>query len=86
MAAGAHVGMEVVRSHRGKADAAKQLARRHKLPDVSELLGDLNTSRKAYCYGGVEAPELDPDDLSGELEAFVDAVAELLEKKFRKNK
>ena len=86
VAAATHVEMKLVRSHQGKADAARELAKKHKLPDVSELLGDLNTARKAYCYGGIEAPEhLEPENLSELLETFVDAVDQLLKtKKVRK--
>lgn len=86
MAAASRVGMGVVKSHAAKADAAVQLARKHKLPDISGLLPDLNTSRKAHAYGDTEAPDLDAEDISIELEEFVDAVAELIKKKARKRK
>jgi hypothetical protein len=86
MAAGGHVGMDVVKSHVAKAEAAVQLARKYKLPDISGLLPDLNTSRKAHAYGDIEAPDLDAEDISTELEEFVDAVEELLTTKAAKRK
>jgi hypothetical protein len=54
--------MGVVKSHAAKAEAANQLARKHKLPDISDLLPDLNTSRKAHAYGDIEAPDLDAEE------------------------
>jgi hypothetical protein len=83
MAAARHLGMGVVKSHAAKAEAAIQLARKHKLPDISDLLPDLNTSRKAHAYGDIEAPDLDAEGISAELEEFADAVAELLKKRAR---
>lgn len=82
-AAARHLGMGVVKSHAAKAEAAMQLARKHKLPDISDLLPDLNTSRKAHAYGDIEAPDLDAEGISAELEEFADAVAELLKKRAR---
>jgi len=88
VAAAIHTESELVRSHQGKAEAAKELARKYKIPDVSELLGDLNEARKAYCYGGVEAPDhLAAEEVSADLEALVSAVEQLLKtRKVRKRK
>ena len=50
----------------------------HGLPDVSDLLVDLNDSRKAVAYGDVEAPDLDNEDVVNEIERYVKAVGELV--------
>ena len=80
MAAASHLKLKVQRTHPGKVEAAKLLANKYKLPDVSALLVELNTARKAHAYGDVEAPELDEQDLASELESFVDAVKKVLGK------
>ena len=80
MAAANHLKMKVQRSHPGKVEAAKVLAKKHKLPDVSALLVELNTARKAHAYGDVEAPELDEEELATELESFVGAVRKMFGK------
>jgi hypothetical protein len=41
-------------------------------------LRDLNEARKAAAYGDVEAPEFDAEDLAGEIERYVQAVARLI--------
>jgi len=80
MAASGHLKLGVQRSHPGKVGAAKLLANKHKLPDVSALLVELNTARKAHAYGDVEAPDLDEEELASDLDAFVDAVKALIKK------
>ncbi|SRR6266568_1690850 len=80
MAAANHLKLKVQRTHPGKVEAAKLLANKYKLPDVSTLLVELNTARKAHAYGDVEAPELDEQELAGDLESFVEAVKKVLGK------
>jgi hypothetical protein len=43
------------------------------------LLRSLNEARKAAAYGDVEAPDLDAEYIAMEIEAYVEAVAELIE-------
>ena len=52
VAAALKVGMEPSRSHPGKARAARSL-QSHSLPDVADLLSNLNMARKAAAYGDV---------------------------------
>jgi hypothetical protein len=46
---------------------------------VESLLRDLNAGRKAVAYGDVDDPELDAEETAAQIEAYVDAVADLLE-------
>lgn len=78
VAAAEHAGLPLKRSHADKAELAKQLAKSHSLPDVSEFLWDLNAARKASAYGDVDSPELSPEDVAYEVEAYVDAVDAML--------
>jgi hypothetical protein len=73
-----HVGIRTSRKHWEKVDVASDLHRKHGLPDVTELLRDLNDARKAAAYGDVDLPELDAEELAAEIERYVDAVAALL--------
>jgi hypothetical protein len=72
-----HFGIRTTHIHAEKADIALELHESHDLPDVSDLLIDLNAARKAVAYGDVEPPELDPKDVAAEIETFVDFVASL---------
>lgn len=63
------------KKHWDKVDFASELHRERKLPDVSDLLRDLNNARKAAAYGDVEAPDLDAEDVALQIEQFVNAVA-----------
>ena len=47
---------------------------RHGLPDIADLLTDLNQARKGTAYGAVEIPDLDPEDVARDIEAYVEAV------------
>ena len=80
MAAATHTGIAVPPVHSAKAAAARGLAQKEGLPDVSALLGTLNTARKAVAYGDTLLPALDPDDLATAIEGYVQAVAELLQR------
>ena len=77
VAAAIHVGIVTQKSHPAKAIAAQQLTARHRLPDVSGLLVQLNDARKAEAYGDVARPDLDPKDLARTLEQYVEAVEAL---------
>ena len=78
--AAAHVGTRASKRHWEKADVAEDLHKTHRLPDVGQLLNDLNDARKSAAYGDVPAPELNAEDVASEIERYVDAVAELMEK------
>jgi len=66
------------KTHPSKADAARELAARHGLPDVSSLLVELNDARKSVAYGDISMPHLDPEDVAIEVEEYVDAVEAFL--------
>ncbi len=74
-AAAAHRAIEIKKTHWAKADAADELHSKHGLPSVSGLLGTLNDGRKAVAYGDVTMPDFDAEELAGEIEFYVDAVA-----------
>jgi HEPN domain-containing protein len=80
-AAGLHFGFRTSTKHWEKVDLALRLHRRKGLPDISDLLRELNDARKAAAYGDIELPELDPEDTAIKIEEYVEAVAKLLEGK-----
>jgi hypothetical protein len=77
-AAALHFGIKTTHIHSEKADIASRLHEEQGLADVSDLLVDLNYARKAAAYGDVEPPELDPEDVASEIEAYVESVATIL--------
>ena len=81
VAAGEHVGKPVKKTHPGKVEVAAWLAKKHALPDVSDLLYTLNMARKSEAYGDVDFPEgLDADEVSAGIDEFVDAVSDFIKK------
>ena len=77
-AASMHVGLPTSRSHWKREGAAEELHERLSLPDVSELLHDLNDARKSQLYGDISSPILDAGGIASEIEKYVLAVEELL--------
>lgn len=73
-----HLGMEVHTNHPARQVAAEHLHREHGFDEVSDLLGDLNETRKSENYGDIEAPELDAEDMAMCIESYVEAVRKLL--------
>jgi hypothetical protein len=80
MAAAVGLGWQVQPSHRDKVKAAARLHEQHNLPDVSALLPKLNDARKAAAYGDTPSPRINPDDLANEIENFVEAVNNLMDR------
>jgi hypothetical protein len=74
------VGMRTSKNHWEKADVAGELHRKHGLPDIEQLLRDLNDARKSAAYGDIPAPDLNAEDVAFEIERYVDAVADLVER------
>ena len=65
-----------IRTHWGKADQARNLAKKHGLPDISNLLAILNIARKANAYGDEEFDEsdYDADDIAAQIEKYYDKI------------
>lgn len=64
-------------SHRAKVAAASDFATSHGLPDIEQLLIDLNDRRKHEAYGDIELAdddELDAEDVAIEIRAYFEAV------------
>ena len=77
-AAAIRVGLKTSTKHWEKADVASELHANHGLPNVVQLLHDLNDARKSAAYGDVPAPDLNAEDVASEIERYVDAVATLV--------
>lgn len=79
VAAAIHLGRSRPRHHQQKVQEARHISVAHGLPDVSDLLIDLNGMRKHVAYGDIGAPgNLDPQDVASEVEEYVEAVKRLL--------
>ena len=76
-AAALHFGLRTSKKHWEKADIASQLHQRG-LPDIANLLRDLNDARKAVAYGDVELPSLDAENVASQIEQYVEDVAAVL--------
>jgi hypothetical protein len=82
MGAAGAVKLRVAATHWDKGARAEELHKNHGLPDVSELLGNLNLGRKAEAYGDIEydaEDELDEDKIIAEVEAYFEAVEQIIE-------
>ncbi|MYB75956.1 MAG: hypothetical protein F4X83_02450 [Chloroflexi bacterium] len=79
VAAALHLGQPRPRSHFAKAETAESLSLEHGLPDIGDLLIDLNNMRKHQAYGDTPAPVgMDPEDTASMIETYVDLVQGLL--------
>lgn len=73
-AAAIHFKLGTSRKHWEKVNIASKLHKKKGLPDVTELLRDLNDGRKAAAYGDIPLPELDAEDIVSKIQEYVDAV------------
>lgn len=78
VAAAKHLGRSVKPNHPAKTKAAERLSREQGLPEVTDLLWKLNSARKAAAYGDLSFPELDAEDVAIQVEQYVDAVEQLI--------
>ena len=77
-AAALHFGLRTSKKHWEKVDLADDLHNKKGLPDISDLLRDLNDARKAAAYGDMDRPDLNAEDIASQIEAYVDAVEALI--------
>jgi hypothetical protein len=70
--------LKTSKKHWEKADIAAELYKKHGLPNVDQLLHDLNDARKSAAYGDVPPPDLTAEDVASEIETYVEAVATLV--------
>jgi hypothetical protein len=78
-AAAGRVGIRTSKRHWERADVASELHKKHGLPDIEQLLRDLNDARKSAAYGDIPAPDLNAEAVASAIEAYVNAVADLVE-------
>ena len=79
VAAALHLEQPRPGSDFAKAETAESLHQEHGLPDIGDLLIDLNTMRKHQAYGDTPAPVgMDPEDTAGMIETYVNPVQDLL--------
>lgn len=77
-AAALHFGLRTSKRHWEKLDLADDLHTKKGLPDVRDLLRDLNNARKAAAYGDMDRPDLNAEDIASQIEGYVDAVAAVI--------
>ncbi len=82
VAAALHLGLPPTkRTHPAKVEQARQLTAAHSLPDINDLLVELNDRRKFEAYGDIELPEdedRDAEDVAAEIRAYFEAVEAVL--------
>lgn len=77
-AAALHFGLRTSKRHWDKVDLAEDLHTKRGLPDIRDLLRDLNDARKATAYGDMDRPDLNAEDIASQIEGYVDAVAAVI--------
>ena len=81
VAAALYLEWDAPSSHRGKAEAAQRLSAEHDLPDIADLLVDLNDMRKYEAYGDVERPDdLSAVEVAAAIEEYFGAVNVLIDR------
>lgn len=82
IAASQHAGLDLKHrtKHWGKSKLAKKLHEDHGLPDVEDLMEDLNDGRKAEAYGDedFEEDDFNAEDVASDIERYVSAVEAFL--------
>jgi hypothetical protein len=79
VAAADSLGISWERTHPSKVAAAQILYAKHGLPDIADLLVELNSLRKAEAYGEVRPSQyLEPEEVAVQVEGYVEAVGALL--------
>lgn len=79
VAAALHVGWQRPTGHQRKETTARRLTTMYGLPEIAELLVDLNAMRKFQAYGDIAPPlNLDVEDVTRKIERYVDSVRNLI--------
>ena len=78
MAAAVEYGLRGRKQHRDRVQLANRLHKNKGLPDVSKLLTDLHNAQKYASYGDVRPPRLVAENVTREIEEFVEAVAAIV--------
>lgn len=80
VAAANTIGLPVKKTHWDKVSASRKLHADHGLPDVADLLEELNELRKGFSYGELRAqPSMSAEDIVAQIETYVEAVASLVD-------
>jgi hypothetical protein len=80
VAAALHRGGSPKRTHWDKAATARDMATKEGLPEISDLMSELNEARKSRAYGDIAFPaHLDAGDVARQVEEYVEAVAKYME-------
>ena len=80
-AATIHLGESAEPRHPKRVELAEMLQAKHGLPEISDLLADLNETRKSEVYGDVVAPTLDAEDVARAVEEYFEAVSAFVHRK-----
>lgn len=79
VAAALHLDRKRPSSHPRKVEESRYLVAEHNLPDVENLLIELNNMRKHEAYGDTDAPDdLDPEDVANAIDEYVQSVRRLI--------
>ncbi len=79
VAATLHLERRRPRNHPDKAREARRLATEYNLPDIGDLLVDLNDMRKHEAYGDVDPPDdLHAKEIATAIEEYVEAMREFI--------
>ncbi len=79
VAATLHVERQRPRNHPDKAREAQRLATEYNLPDIGDLLVDLNDKRKHEAYGDIDPPgDLHAAEIATAVEEYVEATREFI--------
>ena len=82
IAAAQRLAIPVKRTHVSKVEASRTLSKNHGLPDIGDLMQDLNEVRKSEAYGDVTTLQnLNAEDVASEVEIYIDAVERLPEQR-----
>lgn len=75
------LNMSVKKTHWDKVEVADRLHKEHNLPDIADLIKELNELRKGFAYGEMTIdPSMSAEYIAGGVEHYLDAVSDLLKR------